>query len=188
MSKITYIQKKKLEHDIKELDHNEYNEILNILKKHDQKFSENSAGIYFNLKYIDENVINEIIDFIDFSIKNKILLKKTQKKLSVNNQTINQDYSKCSDIWSIDAVRKEFSQINKRNTMSEFVFKNYLDKISIVPNKEFKEKKMSFPDIITTEASFSKSHDRLLKKCKNIDTSSHDFQTNTSNILLEDNL
>jgi len=179
--------KKKLEHDIKKLEHNEYNEILNILKKHDQKFSENSAGIYFNLKYIDGKVINEIIKFLDFSKKNKNLLTSDINETTNSVKDKEDGYNKNEDIWNIDNVKKEFSQVSKKDSMSKFIFKNYLDKISIVPSKEFKEKKMEFPDILTTESNFSASHDRLLKKCKNIDSNISDFISNSS-VLVEDNL
>lgn len=188
MTEVTYNQKKKLEHDIKNLEHNEYNEILNILKKNDQTFSENSRGIYFNLKYIENKVILEIIDFIEFSKKNKGILKNQEKNSNLVSAPINNnEYTKNNDIWDIDKVKEEFSQINKKNNSNEFIFKNYLDKISIVPNKEFKEKKMIFPDIIETNSNFTGTHDRLLRKCKNNDINIVNFNSDNS-ILMEDNL
>ena len=76
MSQIPFLIKKKLEKDMKLLDNNEYREVLNILKQNQQKYSSNSKGIFFNLKYVDDSTIKDIIKFVEFCKKNKYILKK----------------------------------------------------------------------------------------------------------------
>ena len=73
---VSILEKKRLKRDIKLLDKHEYIEILNIIKKNDQKYSENATGIFFNLKYINDKTIKEMINFMEFCKKNKIFLKK----------------------------------------------------------------------------------------------------------------
>ena len=43
---------------------------------HKVKYSENGNGIFINLNYIEEPILNQIILFIKFCIKNKTLLDK----------------------------------------------------------------------------------------------------------------
>ena len=76
--------KKKLEKDISTLSNNEHNEILNIIRNNKQKYSENNAGIYFNLKFLDDDTITKIIQFVKFSKKNKIKLNIVNEKETKN--------------------------------------------------------------------------------------------------------
>ena len=46
-------------------------QIFKILKKFQVKYSENSNGIFINLNYLTENIIDKILDFVNFCIKNK---------------------------------------------------------------------------------------------------------------------
>ena len=62
-TEITYKQKKQLEKDISKLSSQEHTEILNIIRNNNQKYSENSTGVYFNLKYVDCDTLKKIIEF-----------------------------------------------------------------------------------------------------------------------------
>ena len=83
---VTYKHKKQLEKDIGNFAINEYNEILNIIRNNKQKYSENVGGIYFNLKYINEQTISKIIEFVKFAKSNRQLIKK--KKRPINKITL----------------------------------------------------------------------------------------------------
>lgn len=50
-------------------------EIFKILKKNNIKYSENSNGVFVNLNYISELIINKIMHFITFCLSNKETLK-----------------------------------------------------------------------------------------------------------------
>jgi Leucine-rich repeat (LRR) protein len=67
----------------------EHIEIFKILKIYHIKYSENSNGIFVNLNYLTENIINKIIHFISFCHNNKEtlnleLFKRNELKKIVN--------------------------------------------------------------------------------------------------------
>ena len=82
--KVSYREKKQLEKDIVNLTTNEHTEILNIIRNNNQKYSENNAGVYINLKYVDEDTIRKIIDFVTFCKKNKDEDKEENKEKKTN--------------------------------------------------------------------------------------------------------
>lgn len=61
---------------VKNLHKYEQIQIFKICKTHKVKYSENGNGIFINLNYIGEPILNQIILFIKFCIKNKTLLDK----------------------------------------------------------------------------------------------------------------
>ena len=61
---------------VKNLHKYEQIQIFKICKNNKVKYSENGNGIFINLNYIPEFIINQIILFIKFCIKNKTLLDK----------------------------------------------------------------------------------------------------------------
>ena len=104
MSNITYEEKRYLEKTIKLLDSVEYNEILKILNKHKQKYSINKTGIFFNLKYIDDATLKEMIDFVNFCEKNR-----AEFKLDPNTKYINQIEDK-NDSESAGKTGEDYSK------------------------------------------------------------------------------
>ena len=178
---ISLFEKKQLERDIKVLDKNEHFEILNIIKKHQQKFSKNNKGVFFNLKYIDEPTLREIISFVDFCKKNSILLNKNSVK-NFDAQTKNNDTGHMLEKLSLP-IKNPPSVSLKDNKYKNFTFKNYLDKISIIPKKEFQNKQTdAYPNLISVEEEFTGHSNRLLKKCKNHDVTGT-VPSNTSDVL-----
>ena len=64
----SYKNKKILEKEIPRLNQNEYQEVFNIIRQNTQsKYSENSRGVYINLKFLDDITIQKIIKFIDYT-------------------------------------------------------------------------------------------------------------------------
>ena len=181
MSNITYEEKRYLEKTIKLLDSVEYNEILKILNKHKQKYSINKTGIFFNLKYIDDATLKEMIDFVNFCEKNR-----AEFKLDPNTKYINQiedkndsesagktgeDYSKKTFEFKLDSTSLKVRPdtfTNKTNKEMNFSFKNYLDKISVISNKEFENNEYTYP-VLNTASDFGDVSHRIFKKCRNID-------------------
>ena len=173
-SSISILEKKKLERDVKKLDKNEYIEILSIIKKNNQNYSQNSTGIFFNLKYINDKTIEEMIHFIEFCKKNKIFLAKKDGDDTKPIVPIPKSKNDAYDNYNIDEFDmtidiKDFMS-SKNNKSNNFTFKNYLDKISVVPKKEFTNKQPDkYPDLININNEFTGSDNRILKKCKNYD-------------------
>lgn len=181
MNKITYEEKRYLEKNIKLLDSVEYNEILKILNKHKQKYSINKTGIFFNLKYIDNTTLKEMIDFVNFCEKNRKEFKletkinhpkhieekndiKLEKKTKVEHSKKTFEFKLDSE--SLKAQHDTFA--NKNNKETNFTFKNYLDKISIISNKEFENNAYTYP-ILNPPSDFGDVTHRIFKKCRNID-------------------
>ena len=67
-NKISYSTKKFLQKEVPKLSKNEYYEIFNIIKQNtDATYSENSTGVYINLKYLNQITIKKITDFIKYT-------------------------------------------------------------------------------------------------------------------------
>jgi len=169
------MEKKKLEKDIKKLDKHEYIEILNIIKKNNQHYSQNSKGIFFNLKYINEKTIKDMIKFIEFCKKNTAFLEEdytVDKPVQYKKDSKKELYDSYNlEDLDITIDIKNFIK-SKDNKSNNFTFKNYLDKISIVPKKEFINKQSEkYPDLININTEFTGTNNRILKKCKNYESS-----------------
>jgi len=65
---------------VKNLHKYEQIQIFKIFKSNDIKYSENSNGIFVNLNYLNERILDRIMIFIKFCQKNKVLLDKEIKK------------------------------------------------------------------------------------------------------------
>ena len=66
--------------------------ILKILKKHGEKFTENSTGTHIELINIKESTANEIFKYVDFVTKqNEFILQDEQQKELFKQQLGNKD-------------------------------------------------------------------------------------------------
>ena len=75
---ITFCEKKFLQKEIPKLNKNEHQEIFNIITQNsDAKYSENSRGVYINLKFLDISTTERIIEFIKYTKVSKNKLEKT---------------------------------------------------------------------------------------------------------------
>ena len=79
---------------VKHLHKYEQIQIFKIFKNNDIKYSENSNGIFVNLNYLSENVINKIINFISFCHNNKETLNLELFKRSELKKIVNVDNMK----------------------------------------------------------------------------------------------
>ena len=78
-TKFSIKEKKQLIKNISKLNKIEHIEIFKIFKKDNIKYTENSNGIFINIKKIPDSTIQKVINFLNFCINNN-------KKL--NNYTI----------------------------------------------------------------------------------------------------
>lgn len=91
-------ERKKLVNDISNLSKLEHIEIFKLLNKDNVKYTENSNGIFINVKNISIQKIKELQDMVKFYLKNKENLKKSEKILNINKHIMNiknnEDYDK----------------------------------------------------------------------------------------------
>lgn len=208
MTSITYDEKKYLEKTIKLLDIVEFNEILKILVKNKQKYSINKTGIFFNLKYINDDSLKELLDFVKFCSENR---KNFKLESDIDHIDISEDIHKINSVkknvksktikgfeetnikkkfeFKLDSVslHKELDKFTSKNTKEmNFTFKNYLDKISIISSKEFKNSEFVYPILNEYGSNFEGVADRIFKKCKNIDRNLGIHKENNDKILERD--
>lgn len=190
---ITYRQKKQLEKDIVTLSSNEHTEILNIIRNSNQKYSENNAGVYINLKFIDNQTIKSIIEFVDFCKKNKkkeseendAKSNKANKKTNKNKTGIGKNYT-----LSKEDITSQLKRL-KEQKQENFSFQNFLDKLSVTNIKTFKKnEKIVYPQLKQTKKKFDPLGDRILKKCKDTykNTDFSDTYSDDNSIENQDNL
>ena len=178
--KVTYKEKKQLEKDICNLTSNEHTEILNIIRNNNQKYSENNGGVYINLKYIDENTIAKIIEFVSFckqtkeeddkddGKKNNKKKKKKKKNLLGKNFTMDKN-----------EVTAQLERL-KGKKQENFSFQNYLDKLSITNIKTFKKnEKIIYPQLKMPKKKWEGVGERLLKKCRDVNRIQDNNYTDT---------
>lgn len=104
-------------------------QIFKICKNYNVKFSENSNGIFINLNYLSNSIINQIVIFIEFCIKNKSLLereiykreeiKKILSMNKINNSNTTEKYQTIEETKthyeSGFSYQKEISNFNSEN-------------------------------------------------------------------------
>ena len=66
---------------IQVLNENQHNEIFNIIKDNEDSYTVNKNGVFFNLKNLGDQKLDEIYKFIEYiDIMNKTLKKRYEKK------------------------------------------------------------------------------------------------------------
>lgn len=189
--KITYKQKKQLEKDINILTTNEHTEILNIIRNSNQKYSENNGGVYINLKFIDNNTIKSIIEFVDFCKNNR---KKEEEKNNKANKSTKKTEKKKNALGKNYTLNKEdiTNQLKrlKEQKQENFSFQNFLDKLSVTNIKTFKKnEKIVYPQLKQTRKKFDTLGDRILKKCRDtykVNESINDCNSDDNSLDLND--
>jgi hypothetical protein len=65
---------KSLKEKIEALEKTEHQEILQIIKRYECKFTENNNGVFINMNKLSDDVIKEIESFLIFSSENNKML------------------------------------------------------------------------------------------------------------------
>ena len=88
------INLKKLQENVSNLDKLEQLEIFRIIKKYDNKLTENKNGIFINLSYLSSHCIEEISNFVCYSLDNKQRLNKIELMSQdiLKNSILNKQY------------------------------------------------------------------------------------------------
>lgn len=82
---------KDIQNNINKLCSTEIDEIFKILHKNQSVYTQNNNGIFVNLNWIDEKILQQIYDYIQFCLRsqteiNKYELMKTKISDSINNK------------------------------------------------------------------------------------------------------
>lgn len=166
---IDYKFKKQIEKDITNLTLNQQTEILNIIKSNNQKYSQNKAGIYFNLKYIDNDTLMKLKNYIDNCKKSFIRNSEIDYPNSRKDKAIFTPNEKELK-YTLDRkeIHAELQRLeNKHN--ENFSFQNFLDKLSVTNIKTFKKnEKINYPQLKQNNKKFLGVNERLIKKCRDV--------------------
>tara|TARA_B100000401_G_scaffold438415_1_gene386916 strand:+ start:7332 stop:8192 length:861 start_codon:yes stop_codon:yes gene_type:complete len=187
--KTSYKNKKLLEKEIPKLNQNEFQEVFNIIRQNNSsKYSENSRGVYINLKFLDDETITKIINFIEYTknYRKNIEEKKKVEKITDEKKNNNIDYK----AYTLDKESIETELLRLKTKKNEnFTFQNFLDKLSITNIKQFEktESKINYPQLKNSKAKFAGVKARVLKKCRDVNKNSLDLPfIPTDNVSLDD--
>lgn len=72
-------QKISLRNEIEKLEDTHHKEILKIIKKNNIVFSENKNGVFINLNYVHDNILNEIVEYIEYIKKQETYINKIEE-------------------------------------------------------------------------------------------------------------
>lgn len=116
---------KNIKDNIGKLSNNEILEIFKIVNDNNTKYTRNNNGIFINLKWIDENILNKINDYISFSIKSQNEMIKYEQIKNSLTDTINFK-DKNSDVNTKDAINNiatsNLSQLSRSKISSSMKF------------------------------------------------------------------
>jgi len=225
INKISVKEKEQLRKDIVKLGYNEHCEIFNIIRLYTDKISENNNGIFINLKYLKDDTIRKVQEFVKYCQKNTI--KKTNissneinnkiKSDEINNDEIDEIKSDEINSDEIDEINSDDKNLNQSlynddtnenlfegytsyclnsnmtNNADKFIFKNYMDKLTVNSRKQFdknnlvsinkhiKSNKKNGPNIKTTRLKLAGVKARIMKKCRLINRHSYNSKVKVHN-------
>jgi hypothetical protein len=75
------IELKRLKEHIEKLDKTNQIDILKILRDSNNVFlNENKSGVYINLTYCPQNIIDDIVKYLDYTTEQELVLKKIEEE------------------------------------------------------------------------------------------------------------
>jgi hypothetical protein len=80
---------KKIKNDISNLNQNELEEIFKIIYKSNNNYSKNNNGVLINLSWLNDDIIHQINNYIDFCIKSHSEINKYENLCNSFNKDIN---------------------------------------------------------------------------------------------------
>jgi hypothetical protein len=187
-----YRSKDNLKKELSTLSISEYQEVFNILRNDNITYTENKNGVFINLKNVNDNTVDKIFQFIEFSKDNKKKLEilDVKQKEHIKNTNINkQSRTYIMDVHNDDIISNlEDGYTNKKLLPVEnFTFQNFINKFTITNMKLFPEnEKIIYPNLKQSKCNFTGVKYRLLKRCRDISKSTSDKFTNLLFFEMED--
>lgn len=176
-SQITIKDKELLKKNISKLSYNEHCEIFNIIRGDTDKISENSNGVFVNLKYLKDETLIKISDFVKYCNNNK---KKNQSIADSNvAKTIDKKINSENLVQNYESYSIDSSESKNKLQSNKFVFKNYIDKLSLTSTSTFSEEtkkqdenlKTNIPSLHYKKLKLSGVRERIMRRCRNISKS-----------------
>ena len=124
----------------------EHEEILKIIKKYDTDYTQNKNGIFFNISTVKNEVIEELNNFLDYSINNSKELDEYDKKLNECKitqklvQNNNAMYSTNQAIKIKESPDDEWNFLASIETKKMQNIMNFVDKMNLDRDKIGKKK------------------------------------------------
>lgn len=78
---------KEIKQKIDNLEEIEQREIFKLIRDSDTKYTTNSNGVFINMNLFNRKLITDILNFLEFSEKNKVLLEERD---TLQNYQLNQ--------------------------------------------------------------------------------------------------
>jgi hypothetical protein len=115
---------KNIKDNIGKLSNNEILEIFKIVNDNNTKYTRNNNGIFINLKWMDEEILNKINDYISFSIKSQNEMINYEKIKNSLTDSINFKDKNADDNTSItnNIINSNISQISRSKISSSMKF------------------------------------------------------------------
>jgi hypothetical protein len=131
MNKIEICRKIKIE--INNLNQNELEEVFKIIYKSNNNYSKNNDGVIINLSWIEDDILDQIYNYINFCIKshNEIskyenlcnnfshVINNKEKIEDTENDIINKNKQKISSYMKFYLLKKKFSKQIFINTKTD---------------------------------------------------------------------
>ena len=173
MDKDNLGKKKKLVEKVKKLKTTEHKEIFFILSKKNIVYSKNNNGIFINLKDVNDDVLDEIINFVDFSFRNNKELDTYEKDKLILKDTNKFENSQddCSDSHLI-LYKNEKKMIEDENNLILNIFEKS-EKVKKISKKISEENQISYKKKVscrynTARKKYSKPIITQLKKKESV--------------------
>jgi hypothetical protein len=121
---------KKIKNDILQLNQNELEEVFKIIYNSNNNYSKNNSGVLINLTWLDETILEQINNYIDFCIKShneinkyEIIcntysdLIKNKDELTINpiENDNNKNKQKISSYMKFYLLKKKFMKQSSNN-------------------------------------------------------------------------
>jgi|TARA_Y100000389_G_C17469870_1_gene529366 hypothetical protein len=85
---------KNIQNNISNLSQNELYEIFKILHNNNSNYTKNNNGIFINLNWLDNNILDQINNYIIFCIKSHKEIKKHEIIKNIYNDNLNKNKNK----------------------------------------------------------------------------------------------
>lgn len=146
---------KKIQNNISNLCPNEIDEVFKILHKNNSTYTQNNNGIFVNLNWIDEDILLQINNYINFCLKSQTEINKYETMRNLLNTSINNKEKIDDVIIEDDKTLKSNNIISSNSTkqkvsssMKFYLLKKKFFKQNCVANIAINEKKLLHEDFI----------------------------------------
>lgn len=128
-----------IKNNINKLCHTEIDEIFKIIHNNNSKYTQNNNGIFINLNWLDETILMQIYNYINFCLKSQSEINKYElMKNMLNDTIINKEKIEEKPEILLNTSNNTTLLVSKNKVSSSMKFyllkKRYLKKNIIVPS------------------------------------------------------